>query len=295
MPVEPHGTTIPAEFVSFADVFAALWERRWLIASVTLALTVAAGVGAFVVQKRYDASVVIAPISEEAGAGRLGGGLGALVSQFGGFASAAGLSVSGNDRKNESLAILRSESLTTQFIEQNNLLPVLYADKWDAGHQRWSIDNAGKVPTLWKASEYFRKSLRNLTTDTKTGLSTLTVSWTDPVIAADWANRLVAMANDAIRNRTIKEAERNVAYLNEQVEKTNVVPVQNAISALLEDEIKKIMIARGNNEYAFKVIDPAVAPERPSFPSKMTWVVGGAVLGLVLSCGLVLTGLVARA
>jgi len=51
-------------------------------------------------------------------------------------------------------------------------------------------------------------------TDPKTGLVTLSITWNDPNIAAKWANGLVRMANDYLRDQAIEESERNIAYLD---------------------------------------------------------------------------------
>jgi uncharacterized protein involved in exopolysaccharide biosynthesis len=111
------------------------------------------------------------------------------------------------------------------------------------------------------------------------------IRWKDPKLAAAWANGLVKAANSYLREKAIREAERDIAYLNEQVSKTNVVEAQRTIYSLLEQELNKEMIARGREEYALKVIDPAFAPEKP--------VMGGpvlmALLGFTLACLLSVT------
>ena len=63
---------------------------------------------------------------------------------------------------------------------------------------------------------------------------------------------------------------------------------QNSISALLENEIKKIMLARGSAEYAFKIIDAATVPERPASPNPIVWAMVGSIAGILLSSMLVL-------
>jgi uncharacterized protein involved in exopolysaccharide biosynthesis len=271
---------LPGEVLSLADIVVVLWRRKLLIAAVTVACAILAAVGSLLLQKRYDAEVVFMAISEDASGGR-GAGLSSLVSQFGGIASLAGLATSGNERKAESLAILQSESLTEEFIKKNNLLPVLYPKQWIAAEGKWKTTDPEKMPTPWKANQLFKKKIRNVNTDVKTGVTTLTISWKDPKVAARWANELVALANDNIRKRTIDEGERNVAYLNQQLQRSTVVAVQNSISSLLENEFKKIMLARGSTEYAFRVLDVAAAPEKASFPSLPLFGVLGAMAGLV--------------
>jgi uncharacterized protein involved in exopolysaccharide biosynthesis len=117
---------------------------------------------------------------------------------------------------------------------------------------------------------------------------TLTIKWRDPHTAAKWANDLVAITNDYLRGKAIEETDRNIAFLNDQALKNNVVEVKQAIYKVLESEISKGMVARGSREYAFKILDPAVAPERPTSPDPPIWILGGAFGGLFLSSAVVL-------
>jgi uncharacterized protein involved in exopolysaccharide biosynthesis len=43
----------------------------------------------------------------------------------------------------------------------------------------------------------------------------------------------------------------------------------------MQSEINKVMVARGSEEFALKVVDPAFAPETPSSPKVMLWAIGG--------------------
>ncbi len=266
------------EAISLGSTFSRLWERKWLILAAAVIVGGGSCIAAFVIPREYEASIVFAPISDDSSSGRLGG-LSSLVGSLGGLASVAGLSLGGGERRAEYLAILQSESLTERFISENNLLPELFYDKWDAANHRWQSMAPDKVPTLWKGNEFFKKSVRKVATDPKSGLTTLTITWRDPRTAAVWANQLVELANNTIRGHTITESERNISYLNEQLNKSTMVAVQNSLSTLLETEIKKVMLARGSDEYAFRVLDTAVPPERASFPNRRVWTVLGALLG----------------
>jgi uncharacterized protein involved in exopolysaccharide biosynthesis len=257
-----------------------LWRGKWLIFFVTVLFALAAGVAIWLTPNSYKASVLLSPVSNSSG-GQLGG-LGSVASQFGGLASLAGISAPGDSRKSESLAILQSEALTEKYIRENDLLPVLYERKWDAEQKRWKETDPKEIPTLWKANEYFKKEIRTVTTEAKTGLVTLTITWRDPQRAAKWANDLVALTNDYVRGKAIGESERNIAFLNDEAVKTTVVEAKQAIYKILENEINKVMLARGNSEYALKILDPAVPPEKASSPQKFIWILGGFFGGLFL-------------
>lgn len=257
-----------------------LWSRKWFIAAVALSCGVVAAAAAFLAPKKYEATVTLAPVSTSMGGGGLGA-LGSLASQFGGIAELAGLSGMESGEKAESLAVLESRALTYAYIQQNNLLPVLFTKQWDANRQTWK--NARHIPTLWKANRLFENSIRKVVISPKGGLVTLTITWSDPVLAAKWANGLVEMTNADLRDKAIQEADRDIAYLNEQAQKTNMVEIKDAIFSLMKSELNRAMIARGTTEYAFKVLDPAVPPELPSSPRKVLWIVGGTVAGFLLA------------
>jgi uncharacterized protein involved in exopolysaccharide biosynthesis len=276
-----------ADELDLRELTGALWRGRWIILSVTAVMTLIATIAAFTVPKRYQASIVVLPVAIDL-AGNAAGGMGPLTSQLGGLAALAGITVGGDSGKVESVAVLRSDTLIERYIDERNLLPVLFAPAWDAEAKRWKTDDPEKMPTLWKGTQFFKKKVRRVAEDKKNGLFTMTVTWKDPGVAAAWANDLVRMTNEYLRDKKIHDSERHIAYLKAEAMKTDVVPVRSAIHTVLESEIKAVMLARGNEEYALKVVDRAVAPEVAAFPQPKLWILGGLFLGLVISAVFVL-------
>ncbi len=270
-----------AEDISLVDISATLWANRLLIVVVTICFGAASLLTAFLLPEKFVSTVVLAPVGDEAGASKLGGA-GALLSQFGGLASLGGLSLGGGGRKAESIATLGSAALTEAFIVDRQLLPILFEKDWDASAKTWKKADPADQPTVWKAEQKFAKKVRSVSEDKKTGLVTLTITWNDPKLAADWANELVARANATLRRRAIERSERNLDYLNGQLQKTSVVELQRAIYGLIENEIKQVMVANGSSEYAFKVIDPARVAEKHDSPKRGLISVLGLIVGLVL-------------
>lgn len=268
--------------VVFAEVFVTLRRSVWLIIVLTTLGALVAGGFVLVLPKKYEASTIVFAASSDSGSS-LGGGLSSLASQFSGLAALAGVTPQTDSKKAEALAVLQSEQLTQLFISENDLLPILYAKRWDAANKNWRKSVLGGIPSLWKANALFRKSIRSITTDNKTGMVTLTIAWTDPVAAAKWANGLIRLENTYLRDKAIRESEANITYLNKQVAATDVLGIKQGIYAILQNEINKEMIARGSEEYALKVVDPAFVPERPSFPIPVLWVTVGALIGFFVA------------
>jgi len=272
--------------ITFRDLLRDI-RASWIrLGTFIAACTLAGGVTGLFVERQYEASTVLSPVTEEI-SGRVGGGLSALASQYSGLASLAGINLGGmGGKKEEAIAVLQSELLTERYIRDNDLLPVLFSKLWDPTTQKWTTSDPKKTPTLWKANGYFKK-IRGIVDDKKSGTVILTITWKDPKQAAKWANDLVRITNSYLREKAIQEAQRNIAYLNEQAAKTNVIEAQKSIYSLLETEINKEMLARGREEYALKVLDPAFVPEKPSSAGPVLLALLGFGLGCTVSVLLV--------
>lgn len=268
------------EEVSLRELLQVLHGARWLIIVITATSTLVAIAAAIILPPQYDASVIVSPVSNDDG--QLGA-LGSLASQFSGLASLTGISAASTVERNKALVILESRALTERYIASQNLLPILFDDRWNAEKQQWRDSGPDKTPTLWRANKRFDDDIRTVREGPKTGLIKLTITWKDPNLAAQWANGLIREANNYLRTEAVDESERNIAYLRGLIANTDLVTIRDAISSVLEKEINKQMLARGTEEYALKVLDPALPSERPEILRKAGWVLGSGLGGLFLS------------
>ncbi len=282
-PGYPYGYPYPyppveEDEIDLREIWQALVDNKKLIAVVTAVTTLIALVTAFLITPVYRAEVLLAPVTAEKT-----GGLGALAGQFGDLAALAGISLGGGDQTQEAIATLKSRALTEAFIKENNLMPILFEDEWDADDKGWKDQDPENAPTIWQAYEMFSKDIRTVSADKKGGLVTLAIEWRDPVLAAAWANDLVKRVNRQRQKEAIQEAESSIGYLYKQLAKTSSVEVEQAIYRLVEAQTKNIMVAHAREEYAFKVIDPAVPPEKKAKPKRSLIVMAGFLIGLMAS------------
>jgi uncharacterized protein involved in exopolysaccharide biosynthesis len=227
-----------------------IWSGRWLIIAITSLFAVGGVTYALVAQEWWRAEVVLAPADKK-------GGMSGALSQLSGLASLAGVSVGGGGG-NEPLAVLKSRDFAREFITDMNLMPVLLKDQ---------KTEDGKAPDIRDALRIF-ETVRSVSDDKKTGLVTLGVRWKDADTAALWANELARRVNARLRSEALAEAERNVAYLQKEIASTSVVSLQQSMGRVLEGEMQKLMLARGNEEFAFKVIDKATPPKLRDAPKR---------------------------
>ena len=86
-----------------------------------------------------------------------------------------------------------------------------------------------------------------------------------------------------MRQRALKEAETNVEYLQSELESNKLVPVQQSIGRLLETELQKLMLARGSEDFSFRIVDPATPPDKRARPKRTLIVVSAVFLGGVFA------------
>jgi uncharacterized protein involved in exopolysaccharide biosynthesis len=270
--------------VGLRGLFDILGASKWFIITAAVVVSLGSFTAALIVPKSYEATVVLAPISSRSGVESLSN---SISSQLEGLSDLVGMPYAAATRKAESAAFLLSDALTEKYIHDNNLLPILYESLWDASARRWRVSDPTKIPTLWRANELFKKTIRTVKIDPMTGYVTMTIVWKDPRLAATWANGLATMANDFLRDQAAADSERNIAYLTKEVLTADVVQTRQVIYSILRTEISRRMLAKGTEDYAFKIIDPAMVVEKPAHPKPVGWWVAGLLAGLYLSCCLV--------
>jgi uncharacterized protein involved in exopolysaccharide biosynthesis len=261
----------------FVRVAAFLWRRRWLLL-ILIVVGAAAGVGlSYRFTPLYKADALLIPSDETLGLNAVSGALGGLGGSLGGLASLVGIGGKA-DKEGEAIETLKSRSLTTSFIEQNGLMLILFHDRWDPVAKKFRAGLFGRVPTLEDGYKKFDKSIRTVVENRKTGLTTISVTWEDPVLAKQWTQGIVDAANDLLRTQAIERSNRNLEYLRKAADSTNITEVKATIYKLMETEVKKLMVAYGGKEYAFRMVDPPVVPERKDSPQRLVFLLGGAVV-----------------
>jgi uncharacterized protein involved in exopolysaccharide biosynthesis len=255
-------------------------RRSWLITGVLVSTAVFI-FAAFFMTPIYRSETVLISASEERNS--MSSSLNSALGQLGGLASLAGITLGSSDNATEeALAVLRSRQFTERFIGDLNLRPELFADKWDAQRGEWKVQ-AQRQPTPARAFKRFAK-LRTIKQDNKTGLVTLQIDWKDRLKAAQWANELARRLNAEMRARAIENAEAALKFLERELESTTVVETRQAINRLIEAQVRQRMIANVTQEYAFRVVDPALPSDKddPVRPQKLLLLALGPLVGLVL-------------
>ncbi|RJX67166.1 LPS O-antigen length regulator [Vibrio sinensis] len=288
--------------IDLRELFAELWRGKWLIVLVTTLFAIGGVAFALSQPNTYQASATLVAIGEEKG-----GGLASMAGQFGGLASLAGINLGGGgtNTKDLSLAVLKSRQFVNAFVDKHGLLPDLMAvESWnaksgqityndelyDAGEQVWLVDpetEESLKPTAWEAYKVFSKAI-SVSEAKETGMVTLKITHFSPIIAKQWVELLIQDLNQWMKQESLHDTRKNIAYLEDQLERTNVVDMKNVFYQLIQEQTKGLMLAEVKNEFAFKTIDPAVIPEEKAGPKRALICILATLLGGMLSVAIVL-------
>lgn len=251
----PAGPPIEEDEIDLADLIRTLWGHRWVIVGVAFLVIVLGGTYGYLQERPYKAEVLLAPAQGEEGGPSISGGLG-------GLASMAGVSVGGGGGQVENaLAILKSRKFLSAFVTDHELRPVLFAEKWDADQGKWDVESEEAIPGEGAAYRKF-KGVLSVSRDSESGLVTLSITWKDRHQAAEWANVLVERLNRKIRQEKVARLDRKIGYLRNEVDRTSVSGVRQALFSIMESELKSQTVAKTQQEYVFRVIDPAFPPAK---------------------------------
>jgi uncharacterized protein involved in exopolysaccharide biosynthesis len=257
---------------------------RWRVIAACVAVFVGlAAAAAFLSTAIYRSETLLAFNDEKSSGLNLSG----AASQLGGLASLAGINIGGSEsEKDIAIALLSSRGFLESFIDDHQLLPVLFTASWDAKAKAW----LKKPPTVSDGVELIRKRLMSVNEDRRTGLIRVAVEWRDRNLASQWANELVRRVNDLTRQWAIEDARNSQNYLSAELEKTGIVELRQSVNRLLESELKKEMVANVRVQYSFRVIDPAKPSDIEDFvrPRRFLLLAFGAFSGFIFGCVLAL-------
>ncbi len=292
-----HNLTHNDVEIDFKEIIYALWEGKWVISSFTTFIAIIALIYSINLPNIYESKALLSPVHSS------NNPISNSLQSYSGIAGLAGISLpSGTAISNEILAIekLKSFSFFEQNILPNIFLPDLMAlVSWDYNTNKlnyneefynnltntWVRDYAYPQKLIPSSQESFDKYINHfqLSKDYDTGFITLTIKHQSPFIAKEWLELTVNQINQYFRDKDKLEANKAIAYLNTQIAMTNLTEIKQAISLLLQEEMKKLALIEARNNYVFDYIDPPVVMEKKSEPKRSLIFMLGVLLGGILS------------
>lgn len=284
--------------INLLDYWRVVWKRKVLIILIGFITVTSTVIYTLTITDIYQSTAIITPISSKDSGG---GGLSVLAQQFGGL---PGISLPGSSSASEITNLLKSNILREKVIEKNNLLPILFYEKWNDEKKDWITENKGfslnlfrmiesikpdtqnpksdrnsGVPTVWDGLRMFNRIVK-VTNNAKDNTITISVEFYDPEAAEKMVEYFLATLTDHMSGEAKRVARTNRKYLEEQLWATTDPLIKQKIYNLIAQQIETSMMSEVKENFAFKVIDPPKVPDKKIKPKRAQMVMISFVAGL---------------
>jgi hypothetical protein len=183
------------------------------------------------------------------------------------------------------IAIMRSFSFTTELAARYGV------DKEIAARE--GIDPARLSP--WKISDALKNSI-DAEYDYKTGNLVIYFQDPDPARAKRMLNHFLEGLRDKVRNEEIQSASTAAASLREEIGRTSDAILQNQLYELLARQIQRAKLAQVQADFAFKMVEPPLVPEKYYAPvARRNAMLAGALVFAALCGWIIASDLLRRA
>lgn len=280
--------------INLRQLVLAIWYKKITILSIFLIFSLLSVSYSLSLKDIYTSSSVLA-------ATRSDESLSSNISGFSQIAGSVGIPLPSADSRlsKEALAKIKSfDFFSNEILPNIHIKNILAVEKWSPKENiivydkniyleesdKWLgnvEDPRLTIPSIQKAHREFQKMV-DISIDKNTGFVTLSVSHQSPYLAQKWTAMIIQKINESMREEEKILAERSISFLEETSKTENLQSIRDAISNLLESQIKSLMLVSANENYVYKILDAPIVPEIKSSPQRALIFIAGSLLGLIL-------------
>ena len=281
--------------IDLSELFHVLWDKIFYIGAITSLFSLISIIYALMLPNIYQSKATLMAVEQ-------GSGMSGMVGRMSGMASLAGISLDSKSSSKDQEAIARIKSFeffSNNFLPNIKLENLMAVKKWNQASNTLTYDASdfnsesrqwlrkakpprSNIPTSQEAYEEFME-IMSVNKDKKTLLITLSVEHKSPFIAQQWVEIMINQIDQVMRDQDRRTATKSIEYLNSIAPTVNYEDIKKALSALQQEQMKRLMMVEANDNYIFKVLDSPIVPEVKSRPKRSLIVIWGTILGMVLS------------
>lgn len=281
--------------INIQEILSLLWSKKFFIGSITILFTSIFILIALMLPNIYKSQAIMLPVQDD-------GGMSGMLSQYSGMAGLAGISLpsESSTKSKEAIARIQSFNFFSNYFLPNIALEDLVAVKnWNPVDDKLIYDKKiynselGKwvrkvefprsnVPSSQEAYKTYRE-IMSISEDEKTSFVSLSIKHYSPFIAQHWVELIIEKIDLSMRDQDRNEATKSINFLNNRSPTVNYEEIKKSLSSLQQEQMKRLMMIEANENYIFKVLDSPLAPEMKSEPKRLSIVIIGTILGILLS------------
>jgi uncharacterized protein involved in exopolysaccharide biosynthesis len=283
--------------LSLLDYWQVIWKGKALIILIVMITVFSTGILLLFMPNIYQATAIITPVDNTEKEGKISS---MLAQQFG---QQFGSILPNSSSASEIVNLLNSNIVREKVIQNYNLLPLLFHERWDEERKVWKEESflwlkkflrssdgedtkrggrkESSNPEIWDALRELQEIV-TVKNNLKENMISISAEFWNPEMAAKIVKYLIATLNDHMCSEAKRVATVNMKYLMDQVSKNPDPYIKQKIYALIAHQIETSMMAEVKENFAFKVIDPPKEPDRKVKPKRALQVMLAFVVSLFL-------------
>ena len=261
-------SSAPTEGVDLANGVSFLWRLRWWLLAGLVVGAIIGYAASYAFPKRYTVTTRIMPNAVQ-GASSL-----ASLASVVGVALPAGIGRSADNEGLYNIAVLQSDRFLLDFIKGHGFADHLLR----TSEREKGINRLTDFELLKRA-----RRVLDINQDRIDNIISISATYRDPNIAAEWVRRIIPDANRLIAREMRQQLQGNIVFLRQRIASEPVAEVRNNLTELLSQQLQELMLAHNPSHYAFRIIDPPVVTDMDDFqfPNRPLFGGLGAVVGLL--------------
>ena len=280
--------------IDLADLFYVLWDKKLYIGGITSILALISIIYSLSLPNIYKSEAVMLPVQKESSASGLGG-LSKMINLDG-----LGLSNSSGSTAKEAMARIESfDFFSNYFLPNINLEDLMAVQNWNSSNntltydsrlydqelRKWVKETSSSVPLLPSSQEAYKtyRKIMSIAKSKEDPFVYLSVEHQSPYLAQRWVELIITSIDLGMRDQAKQEANKAIEYLNTVAPTINYEEVRLALSALQQEQIKRLMTVEASENYIFKVLDSPIASETRFKPIRSVMVIVSTLIGMMIS------------
>lgn len=288
--------------IDIIEILSVIWSSKFFIASLTFLFLFFSVLYSISLTNIYTSSALL-QINDS----NENDGLSSLNSQFGGFASIAGISLpsSGPNKSDYAIETIKSRDFVRHLLQFKGVTENLIAAKsfdrpskkiiydsntYDSVSNKWVREvplEREKIPSYLEIYPIYN-DLLNVSVDSESGFIYLSFSHLSPIFAKDFLDLVIDELNAISKIKDLEESGLALDFLQDQLLTVQQTDMRKTLNAMVETQLKTKMLVNVRKDYLVSAIDSSFIPEIRSSPSRLIICVLGAFFGIVFSILIVL-------
>ena len=226
-----------------------------------------------------------------------------FISQYSGLAGLAGIDIGSSSNVSDTDLVIeqiKSRDFSKHLMEIDpSIIPNIIAaidfnfssgriiyDETLFKSNKWIRESksGNSVPSYIEVNQKILSDILKVSENEKNGLIRISVEHYSPVFAESFLNFIIAEINSINKSRDQLSAKSSIEYLENIASKSQIASVQSAVSSLIENQIKKLMLSDVKEFYTIEPIDSPFLPEIKAGPQRSLICIMITLIGFIFSC-----------